>query len=92
MVVPADVYNQRFRHAVVAQVTTNVDEKDDPAYLFIDASTPEAEAAGLDHDCLICCTLLSLMSEDRLKEKIGRLTARMLTDLDSRLKAALGIG
>jgi mRNA-degrading endonuclease toxin of MazEF toxin-antitoxin module len=92
VVVQADVYNQRFRHAVVAQVTTNLDEKDDPAYLFIDASTPEAKAAGLDRDCLVCCTLLSLMSEDRLKERIERLSARMLTDLDACLKAALAIG
>jgi mRNA interferase MazF len=92
VVVQADVYNQRLRHAVVAQVTTNLDEKDDPACLFVEASTPEAKAAGLDRDCLICCTLLSLMSEDRLKEKIGNLSAQMLTELDDCLKAALGIG
>src|SRR5437588_11896321 len=82
VVVQADVYNQRFRHAIVAQLTTNLDEKDDRACLFIDASTPEGKAAGLDRDCLVCCTLLSLMSEDRLKEKIGKLSAKMLPDLD----------
>jgi mRNA interferase MazF len=92
VVVQADAYNQRLRHAVVAQVTTNLDEKGDPAYLFVDATTPEARAAGLDQDCLICCTLLSLMSEDRLQEKIGKLSGEMLTKLDSCLKAALGIG
>ena len=92
LVVQADDYNQRLRHAVVAQITTNLDEKDDPAYLFVEASTPEAKAAGLDRDCLICCTLLSLMSADRLKEKIGNLSAEMLLELDDCLKAALGIG
>ncbi len=91
VVVQADVYNQRLRHAVVAQVTTNLDEKDDPAYLLIEASTPEAKRAGLDQDCLVCCTLLSLMSEDRLKEKIGQLSAEALAQLDKCLKAALGI-
>jgi len=92
VVVQADVYNQRLRHAVVAQITTNLDEKNDPAYLFVEGYTPEAKAAGLDRNCLDCCTLLSLMSEDRLKEKIGNLSAEMLTDLDDCLKAALGIG
>src|SRR6266496_5570724 len=92
VVVQADVYNQRLRHAVVAQVTTHLDEKGDPACLFVEASTAEAKTAGLDRDCLICCTLLSLMSEDRLKEKIGTLSAEMLIDLDDCLKAALGIG
>ena len=91
VVVQADVYNRRLRHAVVAQVTANLDEKDDPACLFVEASKPEAKAAGLDRDCLVCCTLLSLMSEDRLKEKIGNLSAEMLAELDGCLKAALGL-
>ncbi|MEX1026867.1 MAG: type II toxin-antitoxin system PemK/MazF family toxin [Candidatus Paceibacterota bacterium] len=30
VVVQADVYNQRLRHAVVAQVTGNLDEQEDP--------------------------------------------------------------
>src|SRR5713226_5278687 len=92
VVVQADVYNQRLRHAVVAQVTTNLDEKDDPGYLFVMGTSPEAKGAGLDRDCLVCCTLLSLMSEDRLKEKIGELSTQKLSKLDSCLKAALGIG
>src|SRR5439155_17254501 len=71
VVVQADDYNRRLRHAVVAQVTTNLDEKDDPAYLFVEASTPEGKSARLNQDCLICCTMLSLISEDRLTEKIG---------------------
>jgi mRNA interferase MazF len=91
VVVKADGYNQRLHHAVVAQITTNLDEKADPAYLFIQAGTPEAIAAGLGRDCLICCTLLSLMSEDRLREKIGHLSATKLSELDDCLKAALGI-
>jgi hypothetical protein len=32
------------------------------------------------------------MAEDRLKEKIGKLPADLLTQLDGGLKAALGIG
>jgi mRNA interferase MazF len=91
VVVQADSYNQRLRHAVVAQVTANLDEKADPACLLVEASTPEAKAAGFDRDCLICCTLLSLMSEDRLKEKIGKLPVETLGRLDDCLKAALGI-
>ena len=91
VVVQADVYNQRLHHAVVAQISGNLAEKDDPAFLFVEAATPEAKAAGLGRDCLICCTLLSLMSEDRLTEKIGKLSAEMLTRLDHCLKAALGV-
>jgi mRNA interferase MazF len=91
VVVQANAYNQRLRHAVVAQVTANLAEQHDPAFLHVAASTPEAKAAGFDRDCLICCTLLSLMSEDRLTEKIGTLPADTLSRLDDCLKAALGI-
>src|SRR5437868_1942560 len=87
VVVQANIYNQRLHHAVVAQVTTNLTEKGDPAYLFIDASTAEASAAGFHRDCLVCCTLLSLMSEDRLTDKIGRLPLTALNQLDDCLKA-----
>src|SRR6266852_3471110 len=91
VVVQSDVYNQRLRHAVVAQVTGNLDEKDDPACFFVEAATPEAKAAGLDRDCLICCTLLALMGEDRLKGKIGNVSGELLSALEDCLKAALGI-
>ena len=82
VVVQADDYNQRLRHAVVAQVTTNLDEKDDPAYLFIEASSPTTKGTGLDRDCLVCCMLLALMTEDRLQEKIGTLSSELLTELN----------
>ncbi|HEX3150769.1 MAG TPA: type II toxin-antitoxin system PemK/MazF family toxin [Gemmataceae bacterium] len=57
VVVQANSYNQRLRHAVVAQVSTNLDMKDDPAYLFIDAAQ-HGRGTGLDRDCLICGPLL----------------------------------
>ena len=91
VVVQADGYNQRLRHAVVAQVTTNLTEKGDPAFLFIDAAAPEAKATGLDRDCLVCCPLLNVMTEDRLTEKIGKLPPELLAALDGCLKAALDL-
>jgi mRNA interferase MazF len=91
VVVQADVYNRHLRHAVVAQVSTNLDEKGDPAYLFVEAASPAAQGTGLDRDCLICCPLLSVMTEDRLTEKIGKLPAELLAALDVCLKAALGV-
>ena len=73
-------------------MTSNLSEKDDPACLFVGASTSNAQAAGLEQNCLICCTFLSSMSEDRLDEKVGKLSVELLTELDNCLMAALGIG
>jgi len=62
VVVQADTYNQRLRHAVVAEVTGNVDAKNDPACLFVDSSTPDARATGLTRDCVVSCYMLSLFA------------------------------
>jgi mRNA interferase MazF len=91
VVVQADDYNRRLRHAVVAEITGNLEAKGDPACLFVDSATAEARAAGLPRDCLISCYLLTLMSEDRLRERIGRLSDEMLAQLDDCLRAALGL-
>jgi hypothetical protein len=48
--------------------------------LLIEASTPESKGTGLDRDYLVCCTLLSLMSEDRLQEKIGNCSRNCTTE------------
>lgn len=41
VIVQTDIYNKRLRHAVVAQLTTNLDDKDDPACFLIKAGTLE---------------------------------------------------
>ena len=91
IVVQADTYNERLRHAVVAQVTGNLDDKDDPACLFIGSSAPDAQTTGLTRDCVVSCYILSPMRGDRLRERIGRLPSQLLAELDDCLKAALGL-
>src|SRR5712691_11998900 len=92
VVVQTDVYNQRLRHAVVAQLTTNLDDKNDPACFLIEAATPEGQAAGIIQDSLFSGYLISLMSEDRLQDVIGKLSDGAMRKTDECLKAALGIG
>ncbi len=92
VVVQTDVYNQRLRHAVVAQLTTNLDDKGDPACFLIEAGTPEGQAAGILQDSLFSGYLISLMSEDRLQDVIGKLSDEAMRKITDCLKAALGIG
>jgi mRNA-degrading endonuclease toxin of MazEF toxin-antitoxin module len=89
VVVQTDAYNRRLRHAVVAQLTTNLDDKDDPACLLIQAASPEGQAAGIIQDSLFSGYLISLMSEDRLQDVIGKLPDEAMRKVDDCLKAAL---
>jgi mRNA-degrading endonuclease toxin of MazEF toxin-antitoxin module len=80
------------RHAVVVQLTTNLDDKNDPTCFVIEAATPDGRAAGIQQDNLFCGFLVSLMSEDRLTDVIGQRSDDALRKVDDRLKAALGLG
>ena len=89
VVVQANVLNNRLRHAVVAQLTTNLDDKDDPTCFLIEAATPEGHAAGIIQDSVFSGYLLSLMSDDRLQDVIGKLSDGAMRKADECLKAAL---
>ena len=91
VVVQNDVYNRRLRHAVVGQLTTNLNDKDDAACFPIEANSVEGKAAGILHDSLFSGYLLSLMSEDRLDDVIGRLPDTAIQKMSVCLKVALGI-
>src|SRR5881397_235627 len=72
VVIQTDIYNKRLHHAVVAQLTTNLDDKDDPACFVIEAATADGRTAGILQDSLFSGYLISLMSEDRLQDVIGK--------------------
>lgn len=91
VVVQSNEYNQRFHHAVVVQFTTNMSDKDDPACLYIKAGSPAGQAAGLTKDSVVAGYLLSLMSEDRLTDRIGQLTDESMNKLDDCLRVVLAI-
>ncbi len=91
VVVQANEYNQRLRHAVVVQMKTNMRDKDDPACLLMEAAAPEGKAAGIVRDSVISGYLLSLMSEDRLQDQIGKLSDQTMQKVDDCLKTALGL-
>src|SRR5260370_22297901 len=89
VVVQTNAYNKRLRHTVVAQLTTNLDDKDDPACFLIQAESPEGQAAGIVQDSLFSGYLISLMSEDRLQDVIGKRSDETMRKFAECLKAAL---
>ena len=91
VVVQADVYNAKVRHAIVAEVTTNLAAAADPACLLIDVSTPEGQATGLTQNSVVGCLFLATIADSRISAPIGKLSAALLQRLDQCLKAALGL-
>jgi mRNA interferase MazF len=91
VVVQADVYNAKVRHAIVAEVTGNLAAANDPTCHLIDISTPEGKASGLDHNSVVGCLFLATIAEKRMTAPIGKLSASILQRIDQCLKAALGL-
>jgi mRNA-degrading endonuclease toxin of MazEF toxin-antitoxin module len=91
VVVQANVYNVKLRHAIVAEVTTNLAAAPDPASLLIEVATADGKATGLAQDSVVCCLFLATIFEDRIDPVIGKLSASMLKQLDDCLKAAIGL-
>ena len=91
VVIQADTYNAKVRHAIVAEVTTNLAAAADPAFLLIDVSTPDGQASGLAQTSVVGCLFLATIAESRLSAPIGKLSPSLLQRLDQCLKAALGL-
>jgi mRNA interferase MazF len=91
VVIQGDAYNQKLRHVIVAEVTTNLASVSDPANLFIDVATQQGQATGLLQDSVVTCLHLVTMSEDRVDKVIGSLSPSLLQSLDNCLKAALDL-
>ena len=89
MVVQANVYNQVLRTLVVAEITKNLLMANDPACLFIDATTPEGRASGVLQDSVVSCLLMATIKADLVDQVIGVLSDTMKKKLNACLKAAL---
>jgi mRNA-degrading endonuclease toxin of MazEF toxin-antitoxin module len=91
VIVQADVYNSQLRHAIVAEITSNLSGTSDPANLLVELSAPDGLGTGLKHDSLVTCLHLISMAEDRIGTKIGTLSPGLPHKLDACLKATLGL-
>jgi mRNA interferase MazF len=91
VVVQSDLYIARVRHAIVAEITTNLAAAHDPAFLLIDIGTTEGKASGLTQNSVVGCLFLATVAETRISAPIGTLSATLMQQIDKCLKAALGL-
>ena len=91
LVVQADVYNGVVTHLVVAQITSNRAPSNDPAFVLIDASTPEGQATGLSQDSMVSGLFLATVFAQQIDHVIGRLSASLMHKVDACLKVALAL-
>lgn len=89
VVIQSNAYNATLRHIVVAEVTSNPRWNSDPACVFIDVTTPDGQATGLERNGVVSCLHIVTMSEDRLSPPVGKLSPSLLGRVNDALKVAL---
>ena len=91
VIVQSDSYAGKLSTVVVAEVTSNLSMANDPACLFIDGNSAEGRAAGVVRDSVVSCLVLVTVYGDTLVQTLGTLSPAMQRQLDSCLKAAIGL-
>ena len=89
LVIQADSYNANVSHIVVAEITTNLTPANDPAFVFIDITTPDGQASGLTQNSLVSSLFLATIFSDRIDRVIGKLSAQLMQKVGASLKTAL---
>jgi mRNA interferase MazF len=92
VVVQSDLNNQRLSNVIVAAVTTTVHRSGEPTQLLIEVSTPVGRRSGLIHDSVVTCENLATLDQSLVLRRLGSLPSAAMAELDSCLRAALGLG
>ena len=91
LVIQSDHYNRRIVNLLVAGITGNLSNANDPAHYLVDISTPEGQQSGLHRDSLVSCINLAVLAPRNVSTKIGELPDDAMEKIGACLKVAMGI-
>jgi mRNA interferase MazF len=89
LVVQNDRDNARLTTTIIAMITSNTARTGEAAQLLIDSSTPEGQRSGLRQNSAAICTNLFTIEKRLVLQRIGILSASLMSQIDDCLKAAL---
>ena len=91
LVVQSDYYNGRIANLLVAGITGNLTNANDPAHYLIEISTLAGQQSGLSRDSLVSCINLAVLTPRNVNARIGELPDDAMEQISECLKAAMGI-
>ncbi len=92
LVVQSDVWNQRLEDTILALITSSRHRRVGAAtQYFVDISTDRGRRTGLRLDSVVQCENLITYDQSLILRVIGHLSASAMQEIDTCLKAALGI-
>jgi mRNA-degrading endonuclease toxin of MazEF toxin-antitoxin module len=91
VVVQSDLYNRKLATTIPAPITSNTKHTGEPTQIAVDPTTADGSQTGLLRPSAIKCENLATVESRLIRRKIGTTSAALLPELDTALKAALGI-
>ena len=91
LVVQSDRNNTRLNETIIAAITSNTSRAHESHQLLIDLSTPDGAPSGLLHNSAVRCERLHSIPQADVRRVIGHLPDTLMRQIDSCLKASLGI-
>jgi mRNA-degrading endonuclease toxin of MazEF toxin-antitoxin module len=86
-----DQDNRRLANTVVAMISGNTRHAGEPTQVLVDPAKQNGDSSGLHGPSVVkCCNLFTIRQQDILRT-IGRLSDRLLAEVDAALKTALGL-
>ena len=91
LVVQSDRNNTRLNETIIAAITSNTSRTHESHQLLIDVSTPAGALSGLLHNSAVRCERLHSIPQADVRRVIGHLSDAVMQQVDSCLKASLGL-
>lgn len=91
VVVQNDSYNRRLATTILAPITSNTRHSSEATQVAVDPATADGMQTGLLKSSAIKCENLATVESQLVRRKIGSLTTPLMSQLETALKAALGI-
>ena len=90
VVVQCDRNNRRLLSTLVAGITSNLRRvATEPTQFLIDPAQPEGAGSGLPQASAVKCENIYIVSQNAITRKLGHLSDRLMSNLDTCLRAAL---
>ena len=92
LVVQADTWNERLDNTILASITSSRNQRiGDSTLYFIDIAAANGQQTGLRLNSIVQCKNLITYDQSRIRGVIGSLSDAAMEEIDTCLKAALGI-
>ena len=91
LIVQSNPLHSLIRETIIAAISSNLSNAHQPHQLLIDISTPDGAASGLLMNSAVRCERLHTVPQTDVQRVVGQLSASLMAQIDTCLKAALGI-